>query len=310
MFITLYNFFFMPNDREKHIDRDFTYVHFLHTDDSTLIISPICYKSEPVFDSNALSWAPQRGPIHIELDFDPEDKLREHVGKNSKICKLTTCNTSIEVDEVNLHSGKVLLPRLTPYVELVCDVPLIEASMSSHTFIDYNFLAHLRKFTINLSIYNTLILSKKMEDSLVKVLLNPKIFLADLNDFSYIEQKTPKIMEESPRITFHDIYLLLETTIYNKPLYISTYFGRFRVVMILVNPSTFSSIMSLTIFINLQVDVFWLQGNKMLLKGFNEFGERSLGYITLAFELDGWEFEVKFHIINIHTSFNALLGRL
>ena len=48
----------------------------------------------------------------------------------------------------------------------------------------------------------------------------------------------------------------------------------------------------------------------MTLKGFNESSEKAMGTITLAFEIDGWATEAKFHIIDAETSFNILLGWL
>ena len=34
-----------------------------------------------------------------------------------------------------------------------------------------------------------------------------------------------------------------------------------------------------------------------------------MGTITLAFEIDGWTTEAKFHIIDVEISFNILLGQ-
>ena len=57
------------------------------------------------------------------------------------------------------------------------------------------------------------------------------------------------------------------------------------------------------------MDTRQLSSDKMLLRGFNEKGERALGSITLMLEIGELKIEAKFHIIDSETSFNALLGR-
>lgn len=44
-----------------------------------------------------------------------------------------------------------------------------------------------------------------------------------------------------------------------------------------------------------------------MLKQFNEDSEQVLSSISHLFEIYGWKFEENFHIINIETSYNALL---
>lgn len=116
-------------------------------------------------------------------------------------------------------------------------------------------------------------------------------------------------MEKTLIITFHDTDLLLGTTIHNSSLYVSTYFGKFMVARILVNCGALFNIMSLNTLIYFEFVVLRLDTYGMLLKGFIESSERALGSITHAFEIDGWTFEIEFHIININNSFNSLLRR-
>ena len=67
--------------------------------------------------------------------------------------------------------------------------------------------------------------------------------------------------------------------------------------------------MHLITLIFLEIDVSQLEANKIMLKRFNESSEKAMRTITLAFEIDGWTTEAKYHIINAETSFNILLGR-
>lgn len=44
--------------------------------------------------------------------------------------------------------------------------------------VDYNVLAHLRKLPASLSIYDALMMSPELRETLVKALLEPEVFLA------------------------------------------------------------------------------------------------------------------------------------
>ena len=60
----------------------------------------------------------------------------------------------------------------------------------------------------------------------------------------------------------------------------------------------------------LEIDVRELQVERMLLRGFNQKGERAIGSITLLMKTgDLAKTTAKLHIIDSETSFNALLGR-
>lgn len=56
-------------------------------------------------------------------------------------------------------------------------VPLIEILVVGATQVDYNILVHLRILPMKLRIYDAIILTKEMRESLIKVLLDPKIYL-------------------------------------------------------------------------------------------------------------------------------------
>lgn len=84
---------------------------------------------------------------------------------------------SEERTEVNLRSGKVLPPRMAPKentrqvdasnnpVPPVQDTPPREEPVEVQQKVDYNVLAHLRKFPAKFSIFDALILSKEMRES-------------------------------------------------------------------------------------------------------------------------------------------------
>lgn len=76
MLLTLFNFFFVHDDKMRYIDGGSMYVLTLHTNDITLTFSLIHYEDNFEYDSNAFPWVPQGGPIHIELDsLNLKDKV-------------------------------------------------------------------------------------------------------------------------------------------------------------------------------------------------------------------------------------------
>ena len=104
------------------------------------------------------------------------------MGRKGKGSNLVTSHNSTEVGEVRLRSDKVLPPRPTPQdkgkgVVEECVGPShavshTETPVEGHPQVDYNILAHLRKLPAKLSIYDALILSKEMRESLVKALVD------------------------------------------------------------------------------------------------------------------------------------------
>lgn len=172
--------------------------------------------------------------------------------------------------------------------------------------VDYNVLAHLRKLPAKLSIYDALMLSKEMRESLVRALLDPEVCLAQL-ELTFSDSAL--YLGNFPKITFTDEDLLLGTAEHNRPLDISVNVGRFKLSRVLVDPGASVNIMNLRVLAHLEIDVRQLSSDKMMLRGFNEQGERALGSITLLLRIGDFQTEAKFNIIDSETSFNALLGR-
>ncbi|NAU33234.1 retroviral-like aspartic protease [Klebsiella pneumoniae] len=172
--------------------------------------------------------------------------------------------------------------------------------------VDYNVLAHLRKLSAKLSIYDALVLSKEMREALIKALLDPEICLAQLAATSPNEAC---YFKEVPGVTFSNEDLLLGTAEHNRPLYISVNVGNFKLSRVLVDPGASVNIMNLKTLALLRIDARQLTSDKMMLRGFNDKGQRALGSVTLLLEIGELKTEAKFHIIDSETSFNALLGR-
>ncbi|XP_028549524.1 uncharacterized protein LOC110105940 [Dendrobium catenatum] len=207
-------------------------------------------ESEPLLESDFPQINFQGNPILIE--FSDSDSLSGNDDPTPMVC----VDTALVCPPEDIEQSE--FPLIPPGFESV--IPKV----------DYNVLAHLRKLPAKLSIYDTLLLSKEMRESLIKALLDPEICLTQLAATS--EDKA-LYFKEVPGVTFSDEDMLLRTADHNRPLYITVDVGNF----------------------------------KLVLRGFNEQGERALGSITLLLVIAGLKTEAKFHIIDSATSFNALL---
>lgn len=78
--LILYDFYFMPHDRERCIDRYFAYILTLYTNDIILAYSPIHYEDNSKFDFDTLPQIPQGYFIHVKLDsYDLKDMIGESI---------------------------------------------------------------------------------------------------------------------------------------------------------------------------------------------------------------------------------------
>lgn len=95
---------------------------------------------------------------------------------------------------------------------------------------------------------------------MVKELLDPKKKLVELGDPSKAKEEGISIdVKETPRITFHDSYLLLRFMVHNMPLCILVCFGKFWVARIVIDPNTSITIMRLTMLLYLQLSTSMLK---------------------------------------------------
>ncbi|NAV33005.1 hypothetical protein EE071_28370, partial [Klebsiella pneumoniae] len=113
-------------------------------------------------------------------------------------------------------------------------------------------LAHLRKLLAKLSIYDALILSKEMKEALIKALLYPEIYLAQL---MATEQHKALYFKEVLRVTFSNEDMLLGTSDHNRPLYITVNVGNMRLSRVLVDPGASVNIMNIKTLAHLKVDL-------------------------------------------------------
>jgi len=86
---------------------------------------------------------------------------------------------SRRVNQIQFQNNKLLQPRQPPTTKnkekqvVIEEVEELTKRRAEPTQLDQNVLAHLKKLPTLLSIYHTLVLSKKLRKVLIKALQNP-----------------------------------------------------------------------------------------------------------------------------------------
>ena len=181
--------------------------------------------------------------------------------------------------------------------------PLKKVS-KDHT--DYSVLAHLKKIPALLTVYDVLMLSSEMRNTLVQALLNPEDYQAF---FAEETMKETLYAESSVGAFFINKDLLLGTTEHNRSLYVTGSSQGINVRRILVDPGSSVNIITLRTLRMLELDVVHLSTEKITIQGFNQNSQRALGSITLPMQVESLIADIKFHVLNADTSYKALLGR-
>lgn len=101
----------------------------------------------------------------------------------------------------------------------------------------------------------------------------------------------------------------LGTTEHNRPLYVTTESDGIIIKRILIDPGSSINLMSLRTLRSLSLDIQHLGPDKLMVHGFNEKGQKTIGSFVLPFQFGELCTEAKFNILDADTSFKALLGR-
>jgi hypothetical protein len=171
----------------------------------------------------------------------------------------------------------------------------------------YNVLAHLHKIPALLSIFDALMMSQDLWEVLIQALQNPEKYKS-----YFIEQNIQEALFAAKRaacINFTDDYLLIGTTDYNRPLYITGNCGGQKIGRILVDAGSSINIMPLKTLKTITLDVKNLSDEKVIIHGFNQNSQKALGAITLNLQCGSLKAPTKFYVIDAEISYRALLDR-
>ncbi|KAM1933519.1 hypothetical protein ACFX15_017812 [Malus domestica] len=162
------------------------------------------------------------------------------------------------------------------------------------------------------SIEEALRLPKKMRIALAAVLESP-------NDHEVQESKNEGLKPRpyecatccaiDDAIHFTDEDLLLGSNPYNRPLFVSGYVREYKVNRMLVDGGSAINIMPKSTMTTIGINVDELSLRLLLIQGFNQGGQRTMGMIRVEMTIGELKSTTIFHVIDARTSYGLLLGR-
>ena len=168
--------------------------------------------------------------------------------------------------------------------------------------VEYDVIAHLRRIPARLSIYEARQLSKESREALINALVNESV-----RDFDLAE--STDVAECAQTITFTDEDLLLGDYEHNRPLFVTGDLAGERIKSILLDAGSAVNILPLKTLKRIGLTPAQLRASNLMIQGFNQRGQRTIGVITLDLDIQGFLTQVNCHVINAPTSYNLLLGR-
>jgi hypothetical protein len=110
-------------------------------------------------------------------------------------------------------------------------------------------------------------------------------------------------------ISFNDEDLLLGSKLHNQLLFIKGYVDEKMVNCILVDDGSAVNILPLKTMKELGIPMDELFPSHLMIQGFNQEGQNAIGKIRLAIHMEDMKFNALFHVIDVKTTYNMLLGR-
>ncbi|KAL0411451.1 UNVERIFIED_CONTAM: hypothetical protein Slati_3734800 [Sesamum latifolium] len=131
-----------------------------------------------------------------------------------------------------------------------------------------------------------------------------------INEDGLIEKKYYSNANECmSTITFTDEDLFLGSKPHNRPLFVAGYAREQKVNMILIDGGSVVNILLLRTLKELGVPMDELSNSRLMIQGFNQEGQRAIGVIRMELLMDDMVSTALFHVIDVKTSYNMLLGR-
>ncbi|KAH0773265.1 hypothetical protein KY290_010402 [Solanum tuberosum] len=111
------------------------------------------------------------------------------------------------------------------------------------------------------------------------------------------------------KITFTDNDLLFGETLHNRPLYMAGHVLEKKINRILIDEGSGVNILPIHTLKELGITTGELSESRLLIQGFNQGGQRSIGSIKLEIHMEDLRSSAWMHVIDAKTSYNILLGR-
>jgi hypothetical protein len=211
---------------------------------------------------------------------------------------------ALEVDEVQLRSGRQLpdpYPQSKPSKGK--DVtPNEKSDHVSNVLVKYDVTTHLKKIPVMLSVYDALCLSSDLHKAFITALSFPEDYRVEL---SQAEIKPNR----SDNMIFNDGDLLLGYKKHNMLLFMFADIDDLPINRIMVDVGSAINLLPLHTLKKIGYSQRDLSCSNVVIHGFNQAGQEAMGTISLVLKLEKFMTYVKFHVIDVATSYNALLGR-
>ncbi|KAL0924072.1 hypothetical protein M5K25_004877 [Dendrobium thyrsiflorum] len=176
-----------------------------------LMVSSMDYSSEedlyfPREDDTDPDIASQMEQVNLEDNSESTGESPDATMADSEENTASNKSESDEVAQVQLRSGKLLPPPPKKGIsnkdkgkEIIIDDDIIPKDPKKKDIvakgIDYNILSHLRKIPAQLSIYDALIMSKDLRETLIKALKDPERYEAYFAERNMTELKSSSSLE-------------------------------------------------------------------------------------------------------------------
>ncbi|KAH7836484.1 hypothetical protein Vadar_001965 [Vaccinium darrowii] len=170
--------------------------------------------------------------------------------------------------------------------------------------VKYDVLAHLKKIPALLSIYDALKMSPELRKSLIYALSNPDDFHEEVQGKG---QKSIAVCMST--VAFGDEDMYAETPDHNRPLFITGFVLNTEISRVMVDGGSAVNLLPKRALGMIGVRLSQLRPCHLVIQGFNQNEQRPMGKVKLRTKFGSIEEDTEFLVIDVNTSYNALLGR-
>ncbi|XP_069145633.1 uncharacterized protein [Solanum lycopersicum] len=171
---------------------------------------------------------------------------------------------------------------------------------------DYSIVKHLEKTPAQISVWALLMSSQSHRQALMKALDDTYVPSGTSSD--NVAAMIHRVIQ-GHHISFCDDELPAEGRAHNKALHITVVCRGKIVNRVLVDDGSGLNICPLSTLKQLRFDLGKLEKNQVNVRAFDGVQRETLGAVNLTIQMGPTEFEAKFQVLDIDTSYNLLLGR-
>lgn len=169
-------------------------------------------------------------------------------------------------------------------------------------------MAHLKKISSLLSVYDALHMLPELRASMVYALTHPDEFTANDEITRGFWHTTTQEWLCMPAVIFEDTNRYFNDPHHNRPLFITSFIDNQPVLGVMIDGGLAVNILSAKTLDYLGVDPSQLRPNTLVIQGFNQNEQRPLDFVRLRKKfghIEGW---TSFYVIDVDTTYNALIG--